>query len=73
MSGDDDVPVTGEALDTLRWHWSDAYTIDVRDGEWTAKRHDAVGGTLSAPDPDGLHKLIIDDYTFRPVTRGGQP
>jgi hypothetical protein len=72
MSGDGDLPVTGDALDTLRWHWRDAYTIAVGDGEWTAKRHDGAGATLSAPDPDGLHKQIIDDYTFRPVTRGGQ-
>ena len=72
VSGDDDLPVIGDALDTLRWHWGDAYTISIREGEWTARRHDGAGGTLSAPDPDGLHKLIIGDYTFRPVTRSEQ-
>jgi hypothetical protein len=70
--GDGDGPVTGDALDTLRWHWGDAYAISVRDGEWTARRRDSTGGApLSAPDPDGLSKLITDDYTLRPVPRGG--
>jgi hypothetical protein len=69
VSGGDDPPVAGDALKTLRWDWGDAYIIDVRGGEWTARRRDGVGGGLSAPNPDGLHKLIIEDYTFRPVPR----
>jgi hypothetical protein len=65
-------PATGDVLDTLRWHWGDAYSISVRADEWTARRHDGIGGALSAANPDDLHKLILDDYTFRPVRRREQ-
>jgi hypothetical protein len=59
------------ALDELRYDWGDAYEIGLDDdsGVWWARRRDAKGGRIEAPAPDGLRKLIVEDYTFMPVPR----
>ena len=61
----------GEAaqLEVLRWHWGSAYRIGVYDGEWRALRLDGLGGPFTACGPGELQRLIVDDYTFRPVRR----
>lgn len=69
-AGGQGAPVS-QALDALRFDWGDAYEIglDEDSGVWWARRRDGKGGRIEAPDPDGLRKLILDDYTFLPVRR----
>ena len=57
------------ALEALRWHWGEAYTITVGDGLWRAWRLDRIGGVLEADTPEELRQAILDDYTTRPVAR----
>jgi hypothetical protein len=56
-------------LKQLRWHWGDAYDIDVVDGEWQAKRKDGEGGTLTASGPDELRDAMFTDYNRKAVAR----
>jgi hypothetical protein len=59
-----------QALETLRWHWGVAYTIDHDDEHgWRASRRDGIGGLLTAGGPDELRQVISDDYIARPVPR----
>jgi hypothetical protein len=60
---------TKAALEALQWDWGEAYEIGFDDGEWWYRRRDGFGGRESAFTPDALHKLIVEDYTFRPVRR----
>jgi hypothetical protein len=59
----------GEALETLRYHWGDAYDIGVGGGQWTARRRDGLGGILADPAPGGLRERITADYEAMPVPR----
>lgn len=57
-------------LESLRWHWGDAYDIGLDDERgWHAKRRDGLGAVLTGADPDELYKLITEDYSARPVPR----
>jgi hypothetical protein len=59
------------ALHDLDWHWGSAYEITEALGVWRAVRRDNQV-TLVASDPGELWRLIIADYTARPVRRGGR-
>jgi hypothetical protein len=62
-------PLTGDtALDSLRWHWGDAYEIG-HDAKWWFRRRDGYGGAETASSPDARHTAIIENYTARPVDR----
>jgi len=56
-------------LEDLRHHWGEAYDIRFRAGEWTARRRDGKGTTLTDPLPEGLHLRIVDDYLADRVPR----
>jgi hypothetical protein len=61
-------------LEGLRWNWGDAYEIEFSDEHgWRAKRRDGRGGWLTGADPDGMYKLISEDYSLRPVPRSYAP
>lgn len=56
-------------LDSLRWHWGDAYLISFFEpDQWMAQRRDNRA-TLRAGTALGLRDLILADYTARPVPR----
>lgn len=58
-----------EALEQLRHHWGDAYSImHGRDG-WQAKRRDGRGGWIIRDSADDLFDAISRDYLKRPVPR----
>ena len=50
-------PWKESALDALRFHWGDAYEIEVSGGKWRAKRLDGLGWGIAA------------DYAVKPVPR----
>lgn len=56
------------ALDDLRWHYGEAYLIEVIGGRWIAQRRDSHE-TFSSDNPAGLLDLIREDYRTRPVPR----
>ena len=59
-----------DALETLRWHWGDAYEIGLDDEHgWHAKRRDGLGGLLTASGPDELYRVIEADYALKHVPR----
>ena len=59
------------ALDELRHHWGDAYSImHGRDG-YQAKRKDGRGGWIIRDSVDELWEAIRADYAARPVRRDG--
>jgi hypothetical protein len=58
-----------KALRDLRWHWSEAYDIDVTGAGWTAKRLDN-GRVLVAGTPRKLRSFIVADYATEAVQRG---
>jgi hypothetical protein len=61
------------ALESLRYNWGDAYAVSRPDPDtWLAQRLD-TRETLRAADPDGLARLILADYTARPVPRSTAP
>jgi hypothetical protein len=61
--------VTDEAaLDDLRWHWGDAYLIDMFGSRWVAQRRDSRA-TLSAASSADLLEKIRADYASHPVGR----
>jgi hypothetical protein len=62
-------PWKESALDALRFHWGDAYEIEVSGGKWRAKRLDGLGEWIEAADPDGLGWGIAADYAVKPVPR----
>ena len=55
-------------LESLRWHWGEAYEIWHQGLTWVAQRRD-TRDTLRADSPEALRDLIIADYTARPVPR----
>lgn len=57
------------ALDELRHHWSDAYSIlHGRDG-YQAKRRDGRGGWIMRDTAEELFEAIHVDYERKPVPR----
>jgi hypothetical protein len=59
------------ALDELRHHWGDAYSImHGRDG-YQAKRKDGRGGWIIRATAEELFEAIRKDYSARPVPRDG--
>ena len=66
-------PADKEALAELEFHWGSAYRIS-RDenGTWGAARRDRLGRQFTAPDAEGLGKMIRDDYAANPVPRNFQ-
>jgi hypothetical protein len=56
-------------LELLEHHWGEAYSISRCGGQYTAIRRDGKGGTLAAPDRDGLDGKIRADYNADPVSR----
>jgi hypothetical protein len=62
----------GAALDDLRWHYGEAYLIELIGGRWIAQRRDSHG-TVSAGSPDRLLDLIRADYAADPVPRDPRP
>jgi len=57
-----------EALDDLRWHYGDAYLIELIGDRWVAQRRDSPA-TMSAGSADELLGLIRADYAAHPVPR----
>ncbi len=55
-------------LDELRWHWGEAYLIDLVGSRWMAQRRDSHA-TMSADGPDELLGKIREDYRRHPVSR----
>jgi hypothetical protein len=60
------------ALDDLRWHYGEAYLIELIGDRWIAQRRDSHA-TMSAGSPDQLLGLIRADYAARPVPRDPRP
>jgi hypothetical protein len=60
------------ALDDLRWHYGEAYLIELIGDRWIAQRRDSHA-TMSAGSPDQLLGLIRADYAARPVSRDPRP
>lgn len=60
------------ALDDLRWHYGEAYLIELIGDRWIAQRQDSHA-TMSAGSPDQLLGLIRADYAARPVPRHPRP
>ena len=61
------------ALEELRHHWGDAYSImSGRDG-YQAKRKDGRGGWIMRPTAEELFGAIRADYLARPVPRNTFP
>lgn len=57
------------ALESLAWHWGDAYAVScLEPGVWLAQRRD-TRETLRAASPEELRDVILADYTARPVSR----
>ena len=57
-----------EQLDELRWHYGDAYLIDMLGARWVAQRRDSRA-TISAASPAELLGKIRADYASQPVGR----
>ena len=62
-------PWDANALDSLRWHWGEAYEIEASAGLWRARHRDGLGGWIEATDPDRLGALISEDYGIKAVPR----
>ena len=60
------------ALDDLRWHYGEAYLIELIGDRWIAQRRD-LHATMSAGSPDELLGLIRADYAARSVPRDPRP
>ena len=52
-------------LNDLRWHWSDAYDVDCRDGVWVAAPKTDPFAIISRDSAVELRMAIRDDYTKR--------
>lgn len=60
-----------ESWALLQYSWDTAYVFSHHPGQpepFRAERRDGLG-TLSAPDPEALHELVMRDYTERRVPR----
>ena len=59
-------------LETLAFHWADAYLLSYSRDRWVALRRDTrrflIAGTLT-----GLEHAIQDDYRHHPVSRASDP
>lgn len=55
-------------LQNLRYHWGEAYEIELEDGEFIAVRRDNRRD-LRSDSAEGLRNLIIADYSGRQVPR----
>lgn len=56
-------------LESLTFHWGDAYRIgNPLPGRWIAQRRDD-GEPMTAGSAEELHNLILADYKERPVPR----
>ena len=56
-------------LDSLRWHYGEAYKISYFEPDtWLAQRRDN-NETLRSDSPVGLLDLIREDYRAHPVSR----
>ncbi|MGH3420379.1 MAG: hypothetical protein ACRDOD_12430 [Streptosporangiaceae bacterium] len=60
------------ALDDLRWHYGEAYLIELIGDRWIAQRRDSHA-TMSAEGPDQVLDLIRADYAAHPVPRDPRP
>lgn len=58
-----------EALEFLRFHWSDVYEIGKRDGKYTAVSKFGKRETLTADEPGELLRLIRQHYPMGPSER----
>lgn len=56
-------------LEKLKWNWSDAYSIDVINGEYCAVRRDHPSHMLRAGTAGELREKIIADYAAKAVPR----
>jgi hypothetical protein len=50
------------ALAALRFSWGPAYRVTARGGQWQARRRNGPGEELEADLPDGLVKLLLQDW-----------
>jgi hypothetical protein len=55
-------------LQDLRFHWGEAYSIHLDNGEFVAARRDDLR-ELRARTAEGLRELIISDYSANKVPR----
>jgi hypothetical protein len=56
-------------LQDLRYHWGEAYSIDLDNGEFVASRRDNWR-ELRAAGTEELHEMIIIDYSENRIPRG---
>ena len=56
-------------LQSLRYHWGEAYSLDLDNGEFVAARRDN-GRELRAKTAAELRVLILADYSENKVSRG---
>ena len=61
-----------DALGRLQWDWGSAYGIAGASGTWVARRRDN-GRLLNADSPEGLQRLLKQDYQAEPVPREVAP
>lgn len=62
-------PCDEVALESLIWHWGDAYAISRPEPDvWLAQRHDNRE-TLRSDSAEGLRDAILADYLACPVPR----
>lgn len=57
-----------DPLGRLQWTWGSAYQITGAADRWVARRADN-GRLLNAGSPDGLQRLLEQDYRAEPVPR----
>jgi hypothetical protein len=58
-----------ETLDSLRFHWSDAYQIRKQDGKYVAVSKFGKCETLTADSPGELLRIIRQHYPMGPSER----
>jgi hypothetical protein len=58
------------ALNDLRWHWEDAYSIDCREGVWLAVSLSDPFVTISRGTSAELREALRQDYPERAGRRG---
>jgi len=56
-------------LQSLRYHWGEAYSLDLDNDEFVAARRDN-GRELRAKTAEELRALILADYSENKVPRG---
>jgi hypothetical protein len=55
-------------LEELRWDLGASYEFGFDDENgWHALRRDGTSGLITAPSPDALYTLVLDDQSCRPV------